>query len=374
MSVADGFPWCFARVFRRPDVIVVLLFGIAGCGPTPLRVEEASPTPTSDVPAPPAVAAPEKVGGSESSATVETGGSAAAVPAGELPQPSPVATSSGPDAGDSERPAAEDPEANGDQLAAASNEPAVVDETDIESRPEAPDVPEQDDSGRYEFREFHDPDGIGKFYMGREIAWVMGFGAANWLERPEREREEATSQLLKALDLKQGMMVADIGAGSGVLSLPIAKRVAPRGKVYAVDVQQEMLDRLSGRARSRNIRNVEPVLGTEKSPRLKGESIELALMVDVYHEFAFPYEMMLEISKAMKPGGRVVFVEFRMEDPKVPIKLVHKMTEAQVKKEIELPEFRLKWKETIGTLPWQHVIVFEKQKEEGEEATKDADK
>src|SRR5262249_48247069 len=102
-------------------------------------------------------------------------------------------------------------------------------------------------------------------------------------------------------------------------------------------------------------------LGTTKSPRLPRESLDLALMVDVYHEFAFPYEMMLGISEAMRPGGRVVFVEFRMEDPKVPIFLVHKMTEEQVKKEIGLPEFRLKWKETIGTLPWQHVIVFEKQ-------------
>ncbi|HTI49828.1 MAG TPA: class I SAM-dependent methyltransferase, partial [Planctomycetaceae bacterium] len=108
--------------------------------------------------------------------------------------------------------------------------------------------------------------------------------------------------------------------------------------------------------------NVELVLGTEKSPELPPETVDLALMVDVYHEFAFPYEMLLELSKAMKPGGRVVFVEFRMEDPRVPIKLVHKMTEAQVKKEIGLPEFGLKWKETIGTLPWQHVIVFEKQK------------
>lgn len=229
---------------------------------------------------------------------------------------------------------------------------------------EKPAAEQEEDDSRYEFRGDHDPNGIGKFYMGREIAHVMGFAAAPWLERPEREKEEATSKLLKALGLKPGMVVADVGAGSGVLTLPIAGRVGPKGKVIAVDVQQEMLDRLAGKLRSRKIRNVELLLGTEKSPRLDPESVDLALMVDVYHEFAFPYEMLLELSKGMKTGGRVVFVEFRMEDPNVPIKLVHKMTEAQVKKEIGLPEFRLKWKETIGTLPWQHVIVFEKQGDE----------
>jgi ubiquinone/menaquinone biosynthesis C-methylase UbiE len=195
----------------------------------------------------------------------------------------------------------------------------------------------------------------------------MGFRAASWLERPEREKEEATTRLLKALDLRKGMVVADVGAGSGVLTLPISGRVGRQGKVFAVDVQQEMLDRLAGKMKSRKIRNIELVLGTEKSPRLPPESVDLALMVDVYHEFAFPYEMLLELSRAMKPGGRVVFVEFRMEDPRVPILLVHKMAEAQVKKEIGLPELGLRWKETIGTLPWQHVIVFEKEKKDGPE-------
>lgn len=218
----------------------------------------------------------------------------------------------------------------------------------------------EEGSSRYDFRDDHDPNGIGKFYMGREIAHVMGFAAAPWLERPEREKEEATSRLIKALALEEGMAVADIGAGSGVLTLPIAGRVGRKGKVFAVDVQQEMLDRLAGKLKSRRIENVVLVLGTDKNPRLEAAGLDLALMVDVYHEFAFPYEMLLEISRAMKPGGRVVFVEFRMEDPQVPIKLVHKMTEAQVKKEAAFPEFQLKWKETIGTLPWQHVIVFEK--------------
>jgi ubiquinone/menaquinone biosynthesis C-methylase UbiE len=151
-----------------------------------------------------------------------------------------------------------------------------------------------------------------------------------------------------------------------VLTLMMTDKVGENGKVVAVDIQQKMLDRLAKKLKERQVDNVELVLGTDKSPRLPKESIDLALMVDVYHEFAYPYEMMLEISKAMKPGGRVVFVEFRMEDPDVPIKPVHKMSEAQVKKEISQPEFGLKWKETIGVLPWQHVIIFEKPAEKKE--------
>lgn len=217
---------------------------------------------------------------------------------------------------------------------------------------------------KYEFRRDHDPNGIGKFYMGREIAHVMGFQGAIWLERPEREDEEAPSKLVKELKLQPGQVVADIGAGSGILSVMMAKEVGDTGKVIAVDVQQEMLDLLDKKLAEQGVKNVEGLLGTEKSPRLEPESIDLAIMVDVYHEFAFPYEMMREISKSLKPGGRVVFVEYRKEDPNVPIKLVHKMTQAQVKREINQPEFQLKWKETIGTLPRQHVIIFEKQKDE----------
>lgn len=217
---------------------------------------------------------------------------------------------------------------------------------------------------RYEVRRDHDPNGIGKFYMGREIAHVMGFQGAIWLERPEREDEEAPSKLVKELKLQPGQVVADIGAGSGILSVMMAKEVGDTGKVIAVDVQQEMLDLLDKKLAEQGVKNVEGLLGTEKSPRLEPESIDLAIMVDVYHEFAFPYEMMLEISKALKPGGRVAFVEYRKEDPNVPIKLVHKMTQAQVKREINQPEFNLKWKETIGTLPRQHVIIFEKLKAE----------
>jgi ubiquinone/menaquinone biosynthesis C-methylase UbiE len=188
----------------------------------------------------------------------------------------------------------------------------------------------------------------------------MGFGAAPWLERPEREREEQLTKMVKALRLKNGMIVADVGAGSGVISVMMARNVAPKGKVLAVDIQPEMLELLSNKLEQQGIKNVEPVLGGIRSPRLDPESVDLALMVDVYHEFSHPYEMMVGISRALKPGGRVVFVEFRKEDPKVPIKKVHKMSVRQVQREMSPPELGLKWVETIGVLPWQHIIVFER--------------
>lgn len=213
---------------------------------------------------------------------------------------------------------------------------------------------------RYTFNKNHDPNGIGKFYLGREIAHVMGAPAADWLERPEREAEESLTKLIDSLGLKPDMVVADIGAGSGVLTLMMAAKVGPLGKAVAVDVQQEMLNKLAFKLKRQKIENVELVLGTNKSPKLPKETFDLALMVDVYHEFAFPYEMLLDISRAMKPGGRVVFVEYRKEDPEVPIKLVHKMTEAQVKTEANQPEFGLQWKETIEVLPRQHIIIFER--------------
>ncbi|QDT53567.1 putative methyltransferase YcgJ [Caulifigura coniformis] len=214
-------------------------------------------------------------------------------------------------------------------------------------------------AGRYTSRRVHDPNGIGKFYMNREIARVMGHQGIQWLERPEREEEERLTLLMEALKLKPGMQVADIGAGSGVISVMIAGRIGD-GKVYAVDIQKEMLDALEEKCRLQGVTNVTPVLGTTQSPRLDPESIDLAVMVDVYHEFDFPYEMLQEIAKSLKPGGRVAFVEYRKEDPKVPIKLVHKMSEAQVRKEAELPEFGLTWTETAGTLPRQHVVIFTK--------------
>ncbi|WP_339729731.1 methyltransferase domain-containing protein [uncultured Gimesia sp.] len=224
--------------------------------------------------------------------------------------------------------------------------------------------PQFDENPLYLYKRDHDPNGIGKFYRGREIARVMGYQGAPWLERISREQEERLSLLPKALKLQPGMAIADIGAGSGVISVILAEHVSPGGKVYAVDVQQEMLDLLAKKLQKVGVENIQPVLGTQKAPGLKPESIDLAIMVDVYHEFEFPYEMMLEISKALKPKGRVVLVEYRKEDPAVPIKLVHKMSEAQAKKEVSRPELNLKWQQTIGVLPRQHILVFEKTAEE----------
>jgi precorrin-6B methylase 2 len=215
-------------------------------------------------------------------------------------------------------------------------------------------------SPRYEFRQKHDRDGIGKFYMGREIAHVMGYAGIEWLERPERETEEHLVQLVDALKLMPGMVAADIGAGSGVITVKMAEKVGPTGTVMAVDIQEEMLSVLSKRLKQLGITNVKTVHGTEKSPNLKPGTIDLALMVDVYHEFKFPYEMLSQIAKALKPGGRVVFVEYRKEDPNIPIKLVHKMTEAQVKKEAAAPELELRFVETNEVLPRQHIIIFER--------------
>lgn len=213
---------------------------------------------------------------------------------------------------------------------------------------------------RYEIREEHDPNGIGKFYMGREIAHVMGFAGASWLERSNREEEERLTLLIRSLNLKPGQVVADIGAGSGVISFQMAEMVLPDGKVMAVDVQEEMLERLREFSKSLGVTNVIPVKGTQTSTGLDADSIDLAIMVDVYHEFEFPYEMMVDISKSLKPGGRLVFVEYRKEDPLVPIKEVHKMAQAQVRREIEQPEFDLHWSETVHLLPRQHVIIFQK--------------
>jgi SAM-dependent methyltransferase len=221
---------------------------------------------------------------------------------------------------------------------------------------------------RYETRDIHDPNGIGKFYMGREIAMVMGHEAAGWLERPEREKEEQPKKLLKVLDLKPGLIVADIGAGSGYHSFRMAEKVGPKGKVLAVDIQKEMLDIIRRRMEKEKVDNIKPILGTEADPKLPADGVDLILLVDVYHEFAFPYEMTEAMVKALKPGGRLVFVEFRMEDPKVPIKLVHKMTEDQVLKEMK--PHPLKHVKTVTSLPWQHVIFFERKVEKDEKPAK----
>jgi SAM-dependent methyltransferase len=211
-------------------------------------------------------------------------------------------------------------------------------------------------TNRYETRDLHDPNGIGRFYMGREIAHVMGHQAADWLERPEREEEERTSLLMDALEFKTGESVADIGAGTGYLTRRMTKKVLPGGKVYAVDIQPEMLTLLTNKLSREGITNVVPVLGTITDPKLPAHSVDTIVMADVYHEFDHPFEMTEAMCRALKPGGRIVFVEFRGEDGNVPIKRVHKMTEAQVKK--EMAPHPLVWKETISVLPWQHIIVF----------------
>ena len=201
-------------------------------------------------------------------------------------------------------------------------------------------------------------DGIGKRYMGREISAVMGWQGAAWLEREEREREERTDLLLPMLEIKSGMAVADVGAGSGYFARRLAARVGPRGAVYAVDVQPEMVRMLEALARQPGLGQIKPVQGSATAVKLAAASIDLALMVDVYHELEFPYEVLASIVQALKPGGRVVFVEYRAEDASVPIKPLHKMSEAQVK--TEAARHPLTWERTLGGLPWQHVVVFRK--------------
>src|SRR5579884_4024861 len=174
----------------------------------------------------------------------------------------------------------------------------------IPGRAAPPGEPPAGKAGRYETHKVHDPDGIGKFYMGREIAQVMGHQAAEWLDRPEREKEEAPSKLMRLLAVKSGDAVADIGAGTGYFSFRLSDRVGPKGKVYAEEIQKEMLDIIAARMKQRGIQNIERVLGTESDPKLPADSLDLILLVDVYHEFNYPYEMTRGMVRALKPGGR----------------------------------------------------------------------
>jgi ubiquinone/menaquinone biosynthesis C-methylase UbiE len=210
----------------------------------------------------------------------------------------------------------------------------------------------------YTYRAEHDPDGIGKFYAGREIAQVMGHQAADWLERPERQQEERPDLLLQSIPLHPGESAADIGAGTGYLSWRLAKMAGDKGRVYCVEIQQEMLDLLAKKMAERQTTNFQSVLGTVTDTHLPSNSVDVVLMVDVYHEFDHPYEMMRSILRALKPGGRIVWVEYRGEDPAVPIKPLHKMSEAQVRKEAAL--LPLQWVETIEILPRQHIFIFAK--------------
>jgi SAM-dependent methyltransferase len=211
----------------------------------------------------------------------------------------------------------------------------------------------------YTFRKGNS-EGSGKWYMGREIAPVMSHYAIGWLERSEREQEERTTLLFKNMDIKPGEVVADIGAGSGYHVVRMAPKVSPAGKVFAVDIQQEMLDYLSGKLKAQHLKNVDLVLGTEKETRLPKATVDKMLLVDVYHEFSLPKEMGQSMYQALKPGGCIYLIEYRMEDPEVPIKLVHKMTESQAIKELEAVGFI--FEKNIANLPWQHCLVFRKPK------------
>jgi precorrin-6B methylase 2 len=201
-------------------------------------------------------------------------------------------------------------------------------------------------------------DGIGKTYMGREIAQVMGYPGADWLERGSREREERPDLLLAALALTPGMAVADVGAGTGYYSWQIAARIGQEGRVYAVDVQPQMIDLLKENMRRRGVRTVQPVLGTATDTGLAPGSIDLALMVDVYHELEHPREVLDSILRALRPGGRLALVEYRAEDDSVPIKRLHKMSVAQIRREVGAQG--LLWQQTVETLPWQHIVIFRK--------------
>ena len=199
--------------------------------------------------------------------------------------------------------------------------------------------------------------GRGKYYMGREIAYTMSHLGAGWLDRPEREREERTDVLLQALPLRSDSVVADIGAGSGYFALRLAPRLAT-GKVLAVDIQPEMLDIIDERAAAAGINNIELVLAEERSPGLQPETVDLAFMVDAYHEFEWPREVMLSLYEAMRPGGRVVLIEYRAEYPWVPIIPVHKMAAAQVQLEMEAVGFS--FVQNLDVLPQQHYLEFKR--------------
>jgi precorrin-6B methylase 2 len=215
-----------------------------------------------------------------------------------------------------------------------------------------------DSGARYETRAAHDPDGIGKFYLGREIAHVMGAGGIAWLEREERETEERPQAVIDALDIEPGQTIADLGAGSGYYSFRIAPIVGPNGKVLAIDVQPAMLSAIHTRAQRERVENLETALARADDPHLAPASVDLLFMVDVYHELEYPYEVMTRVREALKPGGRVALIEYRKEDPNVPIKEVHKMSEQQIVRELTAAGF--KHLRTVRTLPLHHVVIFSK--------------
>jgi ubiquinone/menaquinone biosynthesis C-methylase UbiE len=196
---------------------------------------------------------------------------------------------------------------------------------------------------------------------GRKIAPVMGVGGADWLDRNERESEENPEGALEAIGLKSGMVVADIGAGTGYMTLRMARRVGPSGKVYAEDVQPEMLRRLRQNAAEGKLNNIQTVLGGEADPKLPPASLDLILLVDVYHEFSQPQKMLRKMREALKPDGRLVLLEYRKEDPSIPIRPEHKMSVQEVKLETEAEGFHLD--KVLETLPRQHILILTKSKE-----------
>ena len=202
-----------------------------------------------------------------------------------------------------------------------------------------------------------DFNGIGKWYMGREIAYVMGFQGIDWLERSEREKEEDVSTLIKNMKVRSVDHIADIGAGSGYHAFKLASLVK-NGLIYAVDIQSEMLNEIELKKKSNRILNIETILGSEKGIDLPKHSLDKVLLVDVYHEFSYPFEMIKSIKDALKPNGLLFLIEYRGEDSSVPIKKIHKMTEKQSVLEMKAAGFKLK--ENINNLPWQHCMIFEK--------------
>ncbi len=202
-----------------------------------------------------------------------------------------------------------------------------------------------------------DPNGIGKWYMGREIAYVMGYQGIQWLDRPEREVEENTTTLLRNMAIEPEDNIADIGAGSGYHVFKMAK-LSSSGLVFAVDIQEEMLEEIKSRKERDQIKNVRIIKGSEKNINIAENSLDKVLMVDVYHEFNFPAEMLSSIKKALRADGKLFLIEYRAEDDKVPIKTLHKMTEAQAIVELEAAGMKLE--RNIDNLPWQHCMVFVK--------------
>ncbi len=199
------------------------------------------------------------------------------------------------------------------------------------------------------------PDGTGIVYMGREIARVMGHEGADWLSRPERLTEEQPDRAVDAMHIRPTDTVADIGAGTGYFSIRLARK-ADQGKVFAEDIQPEMIALMKANIRGAGITNITPVLGTTADPELPPGSVDKVLLVDAYHEFDKPREMMEGIVRSLKPDGEVVFLEYRAEDPAVPILPHHKMTVSQLSAEMAAVGLRLVRRDE--TLPWQHVLVY----------------